>query len=136
MPERGARRLPSSHVRGAQPGSSGTRPSRVARRSGGCVRCNACLRVRACVPSYKDELGAALVNFARVVPDGLLVFFPSYHTLNSAVEHWKQPVIGGARCLGLNSAEAPRGAPGQHHAHTASLLARSRTQAGRACGSA
>ncbi len=29
-------------------------------------------------PRYKEDLGNAVVNFARMVPDGLLVFFPSY----------------------------------------------------------
>lgn len=27
---------------------------------------------------YKSELGNTIVNFARIVPDGVLVFFPSY----------------------------------------------------------
>ncbi len=30
-----------------------------------------------------------LVNCSRLVPDGLLVFFPSYSALNSALAHWK-----------------------------------------------
>ncbi len=33
--------------------------------------------------------GAAVVNLARVVPDGLLVFFPSYVVLQSCIEAWK-----------------------------------------------
>jgi regulator of telomere elongation helicase 1 len=37
-----------------------------------------------------DDLGNAIVNFARIVPDGLLVFFPSYGALNSSVEHWQK----------------------------------------------
>ncbi|KAJ9513931.1 hypothetical protein QJQ45_021052, partial [Haematococcus lacustris] len=44
---------------------------------------------------YKDDLGNAVVNFARLVPDGLLVFFPSYGVLNSCLEHWKVPGAGG-----------------------------------------
>ena len=39
--------------------------------------------------SYKIELGRTLSNFARVVPGGLLVFFPSYSALESAVEFWR-----------------------------------------------
>jgi regulator of telomere elongation helicase 1 len=27
---------------------------------------------------YKVELGQLIVNFSRIIPDGLLVFFPSY----------------------------------------------------------
>ncbi|WIA37112.1 hypothetical protein OEZ86_014079 [Tetradesmus obliquus] len=38
---------------------------------------------------YKDELGHAIVNFARVVPDGLLVFFPAYGVMQSCLDHWK-----------------------------------------------
>jgi len=40
-------------------------------------------------PRYKDDLGNALVNFARVVPDGLLVFFPAYAVMAQCIEHWK-----------------------------------------------
>jgi hypothetical protein len=32
------------------------------------------------------------VNFARIVPDGLLVFFPSYHLLNTCIEAWQSVV--------------------------------------------
>ncbi|XAR50624.1 DNA helicase [Bertholletia excelsa] len=38
---------------------------------------------------YKLELGNAIVNFARIVPDGLLVFFPSYYLLDQCVGCWK-----------------------------------------------
>ncbi|XP_062214146.1 regulator of telomere elongation helicase 1 homolog isoform X2 [Phragmites australis] len=38
---------------------------------------------------YKQELGIAIVNFARIVPDGLLVFFPSYSMMDKCVEFWK-----------------------------------------------
>ncbi|KIY93099.1 Regulator of telomere elongation helicase 1 [Monoraphidium neglectum] len=46
---------------------------------------------------YRDDLGNALVNFARAVPDGLLVFFPAYSVMTSCLEHWKAPpALGGA----------------------------------------
>ncbi|XP_065868607.1 regulator of telomere elongation helicase 1 homolog [Euphorbia lathyris] len=38
---------------------------------------------------YKQELGNAIVNFSRLVPDGLLVFFPSYYLLDQCIECWK-----------------------------------------------
>ena len=38
---------------------------------------------------YKRDLGMALTNWARVVPDGLLVFFPSYRVLEMCVDFWK-----------------------------------------------
>ncbi|XP_058074806.1 regulator of telomere elongation helicase 1 homolog isoform X2 [Magnolia sinica] len=38
---------------------------------------------------YKQELGNAIVNFARIVPDGLLIFFPSYYLLDQCIECWK-----------------------------------------------
>ncbi|GAA0165600.1 DNA helicase [Lithospermum erythrorhizon] len=38
---------------------------------------------------YKQDLGNAIVNFARIVPDGLLVFFPSYYLLDRCIEFWK-----------------------------------------------
>ncbi|XP_022714945.1 regulator of telomere elongation helicase 1 homolog isoform X2 [Durio zibethinus] len=40
-------------------------------------------------PEYKQELGNAIVNFARIVPDGLLVFFPSYYLLDQCISCWK-----------------------------------------------
>ncbi|XVE52106.1 hypothetical protein DITRI_Ditri02bG0095600 [Diplodiscus trichospermus] len=40
-------------------------------------------------PEYKQELGNAIVNFARIVPDGLLVFFPSYYLLDQCIHCWK-----------------------------------------------
>ncbi len=56
--------------------------------------------------SYKEDLGAALVNFARVVPDGLLVFFPSYSVLADCLAAWKTPRAG-ARALGAGGAGWP-----------------------------
>ena len=40
-------------------------------------------------PAYKEDLGNAIVNFARMVPDGMLVFFPSYVVLRGCIEAWK-----------------------------------------------
>ncbi|KAL6782591.1 hypothetical protein ACKKBG_A07395 [Auxenochlorella protothecoides x Auxenochlorella symbiontica] len=45
---------------------------------------------------YREDLGNSIVNFARIVPDGLLVFFPSYGLLDSCVEGWKLPSSGGS----------------------------------------
>lgn len=44
---------------------------------------------------YKEDLGYAVVNFARMVPDGLLVFFPSYGVLKSCTDFWKNTAVGG-----------------------------------------
>lgn len=38
---------------------------------------------------YKEELGNCVVNFARVIPDGVLVIFPSYHVMNICIERWQ-----------------------------------------------
>ncbi|ERN03915.1 hypothetical protein AMTR_s00078p00189390 [Amborella trichopoda] len=38
---------------------------------------------------YKQELGSAIVNFARIVPDGLLIFFPSYYFMEKCIEYWQ-----------------------------------------------
>ncbi|PRW44978.1 Regulator of telomere elongation helicase 1 [Chlorella sorokiniana] len=47
-------------------------------------------------PAYRNDLGMALVNFGRIIPDGLLVFFPSYALLQSCIASWKQqPSMGG-----------------------------------------
>lgn len=49
---------------------------------------NSSYRIRDSI-EYKQELGNAIVNFARVVPDGLLVFFPSYYILEQCIGCWK-----------------------------------------------
>ncbi|XP_057536046.1 regulator of telomere elongation helicase 1 homolog isoform X2 [Amaranthus tricolor] len=41
------------------------------------------------VLEYKQDLGNAIVNFARIVPDGLLVFFPSYYAMEQCIDCWK-----------------------------------------------
>lgn len=38
---------------------------------------------------YQLELGRILVNLARIVPDGMLVFFPSYTFLDTSIKIWK-----------------------------------------------
>lgn len=45
-------------------------------------------------PNYKEDLGNAMVNFARVVPDGLLVFFPSYIVMRTCLDYWRKPQPG------------------------------------------
>lgn len=35
------------------------------------------------------ELGRAMIRFSAIIPDGLLVFFPSYGAMHSCVEVWK-----------------------------------------------
>jgi regulator of telomere elongation helicase 1 len=40
---------------------------------------------------YLLELGNTIVNFTRIVPNGLLVFFPSYSILEESIERWKKP---------------------------------------------
>uniref|UniRef100_A0A0D9V2H2 Helicase ATP-binding domain-containing protein n=1 Tax=Leersia perrieri TaxID=77586 RepID=A0A0D9V2H2_9ORYZ len=44
---------------------------------------------------YKQELGISIVNFARIVPDGLLVFFPSYSMMDKCINCWKERVSEG-----------------------------------------
>ena len=47
-------------------------------------------------PQYMSDLGNAIANFVRLVPDGLLVFFPSYTVLDKCTTHWKSDVSNGA----------------------------------------
>jgi len=39
---------------------------------------------------YKNELGNVLTNVSRVVPGGVLVFFPSYTALADCEAAWKE----------------------------------------------
>ncbi|KAI9850621.1 MAG: ATP-dependent DNA helicase chl1 [Thelocarpon superellum] len=41
-----------------------------------------------------DELGRTLVNLCRTVPDGVVVFFPSYNYLDQVVRHWRSTTVG------------------------------------------
>jgi regulator of telomere elongation helicase 1 len=45
-------------------------------------------------PEYLAELGLTIANISRIVPDGLLVFFPSYSMMNKATEFWQHDAGG------------------------------------------
>lgn len=45
---------------------------------------------------YQQELGLAIVNFCRVIPDGVLVFFPSYQVMDSCLGYWQVCRPGGS----------------------------------------
>ena len=67
--------------------------------SGGTL--NASFRSRD-TAEYKLELGLAIVNVARIVPDGMLVFFPSYTVLTACMEAWQSlgaPTVWCGVCL-------------------------------------
>lgn len=40
-------------------------------------------------PRYKRSLGQTILNLSRVIPDGLLVFFPSYTVMRDCQEEWQ-----------------------------------------------
>ncbi|XP_041060886.1 regulator of telomere elongation helicase 1 isoform X2 [Carcharodon carcharias] len=44
-------------------------------------------------PEYMSSLGKTMVNLSRVVPNGLLVFFPSYPIMDKSLEFWKEQGI-------------------------------------------
>ncbi|KAG6973499.1 hypothetical protein JG688_00003507 [Phytophthora aleatoria] len=44
--------------------------------------------------TYLLELGNTIVNFTRLVPHGLLVFFPSYSILEESIDKWQRPAAG------------------------------------------
>ena len=46
------------------------------------------------VRAYYSGLGASIINLAVVVPDGMLVFFPSYAAMNAALAAWKTADLG------------------------------------------
>ena len=46
-------------------------------------------------PGYLQDLGNAIANFARIVPDGLLVFFSSFGSMEACLKAWQQPGAGG-----------------------------------------
>ncbi len=44
---------------------------------------------------YQDGLGEAVVAACRVIPDGVLLFLPSYSLLDKLLKRWK---VGGCNC--------------------------------------
>lgn len=40
-------------------------------------------------PKYISALGRTIQNFSRVVPGGLLVFFPSYPVMKKCQDEWQ-----------------------------------------------
>ncbi|QDZ22420.1 DNA repair helicase [Chloropicon primus] len=58
------------------------------------VRLNSSYKTRD-LRDYKNDLGNAIANFSRVIPDGLLVFFPSFVVMNKCVEAWQSPLSSG-----------------------------------------
>jgi regulator of telomere elongation helicase 1 len=46
---------------------------------------------------YYTELGNTLVSLGKIVPCGMLVFFPSYSVMESCLEKWGGPIMGRSR---------------------------------------
>ncbi|XP_040568201.1 LOW QUALITY PROTEIN: regulator of telomere elongation helicase 1 homolog [Lepeophtheirus salmonis] len=40
-------------------------------------------------PKYLNSLGFSILKIFRSVPDGVLIFFPSYTVMNSCIEYWQ-----------------------------------------------
>lgn len=45
--------------------------------------------------AYQQELGLTVLRFAKCIPDGLLVFFPSYQVMEGCIKFWQQCRIQG-----------------------------------------
>ena len=41
---------------------------------------------------YQNDLGHALINFCKAVPDGILVFFASYGIMENCIRFWQRKV--------------------------------------------
>jgi len=46
-----------------------------------------------------DELGRALLNICTVVPDGIVVFFPSYQSLSDITKRWQEIAKPGTKSI-------------------------------------
>jgi len=46
---------------------------------------------------YYTELGNTLVSLAKVVPGGMLIFFPSYNVMETCLERWGGPASSSTR---------------------------------------
>lgn len=54
---------------------------------------------------YQQELGLAIVNFCKVIPDGVLVFFPSYQVMDSCLNYWQVCRPGGSSAGHISGAK-------------------------------
>ncbi|EQC32130.1 hypothetical protein SDRG_10326 [Saprolegnia diclina VS20] len=61
-------------------------------------RLNSSYQYRSSV-EYLVELGNTLINFARLVPNGLLIFFPSYTIMDQCVAHWQLKPANQQPCI-------------------------------------
>lgn len=41
-------------------------------------------------PKYLQSLGLVISNLIRVIPDGVLIFFPSYFLMEKTIEFWQE----------------------------------------------
>ena len=70
----------------------------VVRRGPAGVSLNSSFKTRSS-PEYLSDLGNTIVNFCRVVPKGILVFFPSYGVMQSCVAAWQQVPTQTGKCV-------------------------------------
>lgn len=49
-------------------------------------------------PKYIASLGRSILNFCRIIPHGLLVFFPSYPVMKKCQEEWQLAGIWTSIC--------------------------------------
>ncbi len=57
--------------------------------------------------TYIQSLGQLIINFSKIIPHGILVFFPSYRALEIATDYWKKSnmwkQIGDAKSIFIES---------------------------------
>ncbi|KAF5271187.1 hypothetical protein FQR65_LT05331 [Abscondita terminalis] len=46
-------------------------------------------------PEYLSSLGRTILNLTRIIPSGILIFFPSYPLMQKCQEHWQQQGLWG-----------------------------------------
>uniref|UniRef100_A0A6P7G993 Regulator of telomere elongation helicase 1 homolog n=1 Tax=Diabrotica virgifera virgifera TaxID=50390 RepID=A0A6P7G993_DIAVI len=49
-------------------------------------------------PKYINSLGMTIMNIARIVPDGMLIFFPSYPIMLKCQQMWQQSGVWNSIC--------------------------------------
>ncbi len=82
---------------------------------------------------YITELGNTIISLTRVIPDGVLIFFPSYGVMETCIEKWGGPASSKSRSQSYTNSKSNFFQARKRSTNNISVGASSSTGAGRYC---